>query len=384
MPERHPLAFLANRKLHVCRNGSTEIIESEYERSVRERAASIERRHAWKTQGRGAMFLGAWAIPVARADQVPVSLTGLTAGHSGDLVYSMETDAVSGIFLLDASGLETRMFHTADFRLRHATLHSDGETLAATAFHNDSMRSNIAVLPLHGTDFTEVTEGDSLDQMPRWSPGPHRRIVFQSAGIGRDAAGHFSALGPYAIQRLDLESRDLEELVSDDNHDFLQPREAEDGTLYFIRKPYESGLAQPSLLGSIKDAALFPFRLGRALFQFFNFFSMKYSGRPLVTAKGAVQRQLDPRQLFIYGNLARAQMTAQSDEAQNRVPSSWELIRATPGGRKEVLASHVLAFDLAADGSALYSNGASITRLAPDGHSERLLEAEQIEQVLAL
>ena len=56
------VAFLSNRKLHVRRNGMTQLIESEFERSVRERAASIERRHSWKTQGRGAMFIGgAWA-----------------------------------------------------------------------------------------------------------------------------------------------------------------------------------------------------------------------------------------------------------------------------------------------------------------------------------
>src|ERR1700693_2125772 len=121
------VAFLSKRKLHVRRNGATRVVDSEFERTVRERAASIERRHAWKTQGRGAMFMGgAWAPQPNSRSEVPVLLTGLTAGVDGALLYSMETDAVSGIFLLDANGVETRLFHTADFRVRHAALHADG------------------------------------------------------------------------------------------------------------------------------------------------------------------------------------------------------------------------------------------------------------------
>src|ERR1700681_3438637 len=94
------VAFLSKRKLHVRRNGVTHVVESEFERTVRERTASIERRHAWKTQGRGAQFMGGvWAAQAGPPNQVPVLLTGLAAGPEGALLYSMETDAVSGIFL---------------------------------------------------------------------------------------------------------------------------------------------------------------------------------------------------------------------------------------------------------------------------------------------
>ena len=125
--------------------------------------------------------------------------------------------------------------------------------------------------------------------------------------------------------------------------------------------------------------------MARAVFQYFNIFSMMYTGKPLVTNKGAVQRRMDPRQLFIYGNLASAQMGQPlEDDAQGRVPSSWELIRSAPGGQREVIARSVLAFDLAPGGTVLYSDGASITRLTPDGRSERVLQSEQIEQLIAL
>jgi hypothetical protein len=382
------VAFLSNRKLHVRKNGATKIIQSEFERTVHERTASIERRHAWKTQGRGAMFMGGgWAAQNATPNGLPaVLLTGMTSGPDGGLLYSLETDAVSGVFVLDSLGVETRLFHTADFCIRNTALHPDGAMLAATAFHKDTMRSNIAVLPVGGTDLSEVTEGDSFDQIPHWVPGPEKRIVFQSAGVGRDAAGRFAGLGPCTVQQLDLDSGDLEEVASETGSDLLQPRQLADGTMFYIRKPYESGVPEVSVLNSIKDAALFPFRMAGAVFQYFNIFSMMYTGKPLVTGKGAVQRRMDPRLLFIHGNLARAQMIQHQsqDDTPGLVPSSWELVRRQPGGRAETIAKSVLTFDLAADGSVVYSDGATITLIGPDGNSECVLEGELIEQVLAL
>ena len=380
------VAFLSNRKLHVSKNGVTKVVDSAFEHTVRERAASIKRRHEWKTQGRGALFMGdVWAAQAGAPNDVPVLMTGLASCPDGSLVYSMETDSVSGIFLLDAEGVETRLFHTADFCLRHASVDPEAGWLTATAFHKETMRSNIAVVPLRGTDLSEVTEGDSFDQLPQWVQGAGRRIVFQSAGVGRDAAGRFAGLDACTIQELDLDSGDLTEIACETGRDLLQPRKTQDGTLYYIRKPYESGVPNASVLGSLKDAALFPFRMAQALFQYFNVFSMMYTGKPLVTSKGAVSRRIDPRQAFIHGNLATAQMAqAQEDQGKPLAPSSWELVRREPGGHAEVLAGSVLAFDLARDGSVLFSDGAAITRLGADGRSARVLQAEMIEKVLAL
>jgi hypothetical protein len=69
--------------------------------------------------------------------------------------------------------------------------------------------SNIAVLQVEGTDFSETTDGDSFDLAPRWVPGTRRRLVFQSAGVGRDGAGRFAGVGPFSIQELDLDSGDM-------------------------------------------------------------------------------------------------------------------------------------------------------------------------------
>ena len=111
---------------------------------------------------------------------------------------------------------------------------------------------------------------------------------------------------------------------------------------------------------------------------------MMYTGKPLVTNKGAVEKQLDPRQMFIYGNLATARAQAQEEDGDGLVPSSWELVRRRPGGHTETIAKKVLTFDLTADGNALCSDGASVVLVDPHGRTERLLKGEMIDQVLAL
>jgi hypothetical protein len=112
---------------------------------------------------------------------------------------------------------------------------------------------------------------------------------------------------------------------------------------------------------------------------------MMYTGKPLVTRTGAVQRRIDPRQAFIYGNLTRAQLVHNHDEeSQGRAPSSWELVRRAPGGQTEVIANRVLAFDASDHGDVLYSDGAAIMHLDREGRSQRLLQAESIDRLLAL
>jgi hypothetical protein len=245
-------------------------------------------------------------------------------------------------------------------------------------------------MQVEGTDFFEATEGDSIDLAPRWVNGSGRRLVFQSAGIGRDANGRFHGLGPFLVQQLDLDSGEIECLAEDSKHDLLGPQKTADGSLYYIQRPY-AGNAQPvQPLRALKDTALFPLRMAHALFQYFNFFSMRYTGNPLATSRGAAQRHPDLKQMMIWGNLVDVERAAREDrlgdpEAPSLVPSSWQLIRQSLKGAKEVLAKSVLAFDVAPDGSVLYSNGSAVHRLARGARRpERVLVGRMIEQVTAL
>jgi hypothetical protein len=88
-----------------------------------------------------------------------------------------------------------------------------------------------------------VTEDESIDLAPSCVDGPGaRRLVFQSAGIGRSAAGRFTRLGPSELQLLDLDSGDLTTLAEESDADLLGLRMLADGTLLYIRRPYENGV----------------------------------------------------------------------------------------------------------------------------------------------
>ncbi len=387
------LAYLSQNKLHLCGGGASGTIDSKFGRSLRERASEIHHRHAWKTAGRGARFMSGamWGgQPGGDPGEFRIAITSVARGRNpGELLYSLETDSISGIFAVDAAGVEQRLFHTADFRVRHMALSPDGASIAASIVHSD-FTANIAVLQVEGPDFFEASEGDSLDLAPRWAPGPGRRLVFQSAGVGRDAGGRFSGLGPFAIQQIDLDSGDMECLAEDPEHDLLAPQKDAGGALYYIRRPFGGGRRKVNPLRALADAVLFPFRLVHAIFQYFNFFSMRYTGKPLATSQGGAQRQPDLKQMMVWGNLIDAERAAREDrlgdpDAPSLVPSSWQLVRQTQSSTAEVLAKSVLSFDLAADGSLVYSNGSAIHRIAADGGpSERVVVGSLIEQVAAL
>jgi hypothetical protein len=383
------LAYVAQGKLHVQRNGARSTVESAFGRSLRERAVQIHNRHAWKTEGRGAQFMRGVLWPDGGGDpnEFRILITSVTRGcQPGELLYSLETDAISGVFRVDATGFEQRLFHTADYRVRHLALHPSGETIAVSVLHSN-MTANLAVMNADGSDFREISEGDSLDLSPRWQPGG-RRLVFQSAGLGRNAAGRFSGYGPFAAQQLDLDSGELSTLAEDPDADLLGPQLNAAGDLYYIRRPYAGKQRAVDPLGIAKDTLLFPFRMSYAIFQFFNFFSMRYTGRPLTTARGAIGRARDLKQMMIWGNLVDVERAAREgtgdSDAPSLVPSSWQLVRQSPAG-KDVLAKGVLSFDLARDGSAVYSNGSAVHRIDPDGQRrERLLVGSMIEQVTLL
>jgi hypothetical protein len=132
----------------------------------------------------------------------------------------------------------------------------------------------------------------------------------------------------------------------------------------------------------MKDALLFPFRLLFAIFQFLNFFSAMFTGKRLTSASGADARQMNLRQMMIWGNLVHAQPPAKSeDEAVDLVPKTWELRRRGPSEESKVLASGVLAYDVAADGTVVYTNGNALFCLHPDGRKDHVLNEHMIEQV---
>jgi hypothetical protein len=170
----------------------------------------------------------------------------------------------------------------------------------------------------------------------------------------------------------------------------VQPRQDAAGNLYCIRRPYQGpGARHASAKTILLDIVLFPYRLLRAVFHFLNTFSMFFSGRPLTRA-GGPSRLPGPevRQLMVWGRWVEVEQTARqarpNESPPALVPDSWELVRSGPDGSERVLARGVVAYDLAADGAVLYTNGRAVFRLAPDGQRDLVCRDTVIERVAVL
>lgn len=369
-------------------------ITSTFAADVRNRTASIHRRHAWKSEGRGARFQRglSWGVDAEAGQPHAVAMTSVRAGQGGTLLYTLQSGPVSGVFRYrldrhDPSGAdhtaETRLFHTAD-------MHVDGLSDAQHDYHLCAVRSGglsaIAAMEEDGSELMELTSGDSFDDMPSWVPGRDRVVVFQSAGVARNPQGYMVGLGPSEVQTLDVPDGRLETLLSDPKHDLLAPRITADGTLYCIRRPHDPPAASGSPLRAVTDVLLFPVRLVLALLHWLNYFTTSMTGKPLTTAGGPAKQGADVRRMMVLGNLVEAERDGLSldGDPASVVPANWQLVRRDADGKLTTLAKGVVAYDLLPDGGVLYSNGNVIYRLGPDGKRTRVLEAEAITHVCHL
>ena len=120
----HSYAYLSQGQLHL-KLGEDPLrpVDSRFGQSLRDRAAQIQNRNSWKTQGTGAKFMSGGVLWGKQNDdpaEMRIAITGISSGcQSGELLYSLATDDIGGVFLLrDRATDERRLLHTADFRVR--------------------------------------------------------------------------------------------------------------------------------------------------------------------------------------------------------------------------------------------------------------------------
>ena len=385
------VAFLSQGKLHLSTGTTgTRVIPSRFGETVRERAVRMHQKNAWKTQGSGAQFMSGGMVWGGRDHdpaEMRIEITGLTRGEQPtDLIYSLDTDDLAGVFLLrDFGAEEQRLFHSTDRRVRDLSSDPAEARLACAVKYGNGIW-NIGVMAMDGSGLSEATEGDSVDRAPSWIPGRADEIVFQSAGIGRDRNGVAVGLGPFRLETLNIISGEMTCIAEDPQHDLLAPRFDQAGNLFFIRRPHQSLNERPSLGRGLLDLVLAPFRLLLAIYHWLNFFSVRNSGQPLNTQSNQRQRQMDLKKMVIYGNLVNVERALQKEaeaESPSLVPKSWELVCLTSGGEESVVARGVLAFDLAPDGTIIHTNGSAVFRETVDRKSERLIESQFIEHIVA-
>lgn len=376
------IAYLADGKVHLkLDDAPPRILESPFIDGVRSREASIIQRNAWKSQGATALLAGRLGGGQDDGGAAAFAeITGLSRGRvSGEILYSIQTSVVTGLFALDAAtGEEKRLFHANQYRLDSVSTRP-GLDVVACSLRDDAF-AHIGVMRANGSGLRQLTDGDSVDTEPSWTPDAPARLVYQSAGVARDGSGRAIAIGPSAIHELDVERGVVRTLAESPDHDLLSPRVSEDGVLYYLRRPWAR--AQRAAWRLLLDVLLLPFRLLAAVFSWLNFFTIRYSGRPLVGDPGAFPYPRDHFRQWLGWGQSIGDARRDGDTPAT-VPNTWQLVRQPPGAEPSVIARGVCAFDLTPTG-IVWSTGSAIHHRAWDGTDERLCTGSRIAHVIAL
>lgn len=392
MSESTPaFAYVAEGKLYSQLPGEpAKAVDSVFVQTILDRVESSRSKNEWKSEGMAwnVTRMGRGGMPAGPAAETRrIRFSGVTAADAREMVYAIDTDYVCGLFHYDlTNGYERRLFHRNQFRATDLSRHPVDGTLAFTVQSPDGT-AHIATMSAAGRGIKEITEGDAVDEAPSWSAGPGKVVLFQSAGIGRNKAGVRNSLSPYAIQRIDLDQNKMDMLIEEDDSDALVPRMTADGTLYFIRRPYQP-MGQPvSPVKVLTDIILFPFRLIRAIAHFLNFFSIMFSSKPLMTAGGPPKEGPEERFIMLWGRVVDTRKILANQKPGDGgalVPGSWQLVKRSASGEEKILAKNVVSYDLCADGSIIHTNGASIFHLNGSGESKEIGQGKLIERVAAL
>lgn len=395
-----PFLYIANGRMYRFTGTAGEEISSgvlaSFYRKVRESAA----RNEWKYSGSGAEFTGTYRPSSSPEKSVKAvrACVGCVGEHRGDLIYSIDIDRTSGIYRKRGeSESEGIVLSSATGRYRDFDVMGDLMVTSAEF----AGESNIAIKNLTTSDVATYTEGHTLDSQPVWSRHERGIVYFCSAGLPESAerpredaramsyndmvnemyaAAEPTLRGPSSICVLNVTNVTLDEILSNDKYDYLHPQDVADGTLYYIRRPYEQEKDGGNPLGCFLDVLLFPFRILRALFGFFNVFSAKYSGKTL--SRSNVKHR-DEEKMMIDGNLINAEKELNAAKKRGEknpgiIPHSWELRKFTPDGEDILVRRGVVAFKAYDDGSLLLSNGSAILEVDPDGKEIKLLGAKGV------
>jgi len=382
-------AYLSQGKLYLQTVDGNREIESEFGQTVQERTLTMQRRKAWKNKGIMEMMLPPAALEQMRQQPeatVNIAISSVCIEAENQLLYALEAGDLGGIFGFDLNrDREERLFHNTDFRIGELDFNRDRQLIACTVTHRTGI-SNIALMPRQGLRPNEITEGDSIDLAPRWIPGKHKALVYQSAGLGRNGEGYVCDRAPFTIEKLDFDQQEVITLANDPKSDLLAPQIGPDGLLYYIRRPYQARHKGFHLLHWLKEILLMPFRLVYAIFQWLNFFSQMYTGKPLMAA--GTRQTVEPKQIKAWGDWITPETIRDrrfgEPDAPSLVPRAWQLMRQANQGTPELIAEGVLGYDLAPDGTILYTNGSAIYAIDLNGKKERLQVGNLIESVLAM
>lgn len=378
------ILYTTGDALWIAENGTAVPLPCRRVQQYQDTIRSIHEGKLWKTTGRGAHFMG--TDEPEEMEPVEAQFCGL-APYGDEFLYTLRLDASGGLYrreLTEQPVLDGHIVSGNDVRLGAIAVCGD-DVAACVQYPNGS--AHIGLYHLPQSICNEITEGDSAENSPSWSPDG-QRLYFSTCGIARGSGLLYS---PSSIAVYYPGSGRMDIVLENEKYDYLSPQCGEDGSLYVIRQPYAPADGSSASIGQILlDVLLFPVRIVQAIGGWLNIFSMMYGGHALRSggARSDVKsKQKSEKDLFFEGNLIHAQKnlkenTRSGEKYPGILPRSRVLLRQASDGSEEILAKGVLDYCLTPEG-IVYSNGAHILLRRPDGTAECLAKARLAAHLVA-
>jgi hypothetical protein len=383
------ILYAVKNQIGCYHGAASSYCKSQYLLNYQKNLEQISERKAWKSSGLGAKYRGDTDRKIDSERVIEgAAINGISFVQADKVLYSVSVEDFSGIFIKNpyaAEEAEDHIIHdnkTAFFALDYNQ--ATGETVVALQHSNVR---NIAILDINTSRYRLITEGDSMDDNPVWSKKDHSTILYDSRGIGRTQNGTFAEIGPSVINKLDMKTGDLKEIVCINGYDCFLPKTDEQGNIYFIKKPH-----QKKSNTSIKDILLIPFRISKAIYNWIEWFTIAHTGQPLGSSGENPAKHRDDNELkhiIINGNLINAEKAYKENCAKNEkfpgiAPRDWELVRQEIDGNFTCIKKGVVDFDIAANGEIFYSNGRHLIKIDTQQQEELLETKDLIHKVKAL
>lgn len=208
--------FTDGDKIGVFDGEKTALYESEYILRYREYSGTRVKNDEWKYTGEGARFRGDYDTYRAKKETVRAYVNSVQI-EGEKVVYAFTVNGSSGVYRKDVADEKAREEHilsSSDSEI--LTLHRGAENTYAVTVRGDGVTSHIGILYGANSELKTLTDGDTRDQNAYFSATERNTLLFDSAGVGRDADGNFSGkYAPAVICSLDFGTMEIKEIFGE-------------------------------------------------------------------------------------------------------------------------------------------------------------------------
>lgn len=348
----------------VCmldKNGQKIERESGFIAKYKENSRRIYENNAWKRDGMNARLRGDYDFGENNEwseSETPAILNGVTfTSQENVAAYSFTVGQSSGIYYKDFSREkddETHLIHSSSEQFFALSYNPKDRTMSASMRKNGDVCESVVVFTENG-DYIDITDGDSLDQNPYCSP-TDGKILFDSAGVGRDERGNFVTYGNSAVFETDRLTANISLLKEDEKYSYLRPKRDKEGNLYAVKRPAK----EKSETNPILEILLIPVRIVEAIVGFVQFFVVLFAGKTLVAGKGGGvnpvrEKKITEREIFLDGNRVRVDKELKKNKRFKEkdygfVPRSRKLVKLSKDGAETVLKNGVADYAIGEEG----------------------------------